>query len=93
MKKYVNIDGKQSLNFATYNFLDFVGNKQIEVKQNKRYLIACLNIKFFYIINKERAIKAIQKYGVGSCGPRGFYGTIGKKILFFFLNLNSFNFT
>lgn len=25
---------------------------------------------------KESAIAAINKYGVGSCGPRGFYGTI-----------------
>ncbi len=25
---------------------------------------------------KESAISAIEKYGVGSCGPRGFYGTI-----------------
>ncbi|XP_052741644.1 serine palmitoyltransferase 1 [Bicyclus anynana] len=24
----------------------------------------------------ERAIKSLHKYGVGSCGPRGFYGTI-----------------
>lgn len=25
---------------------------------------------------KESAIKSIKKYGVGSCGPRGFYGTV-----------------
>lgn len=25
---------------------------------------------------KENAIKCIHKYGVGSCGPRGFYGTV-----------------
>ncbi|VVC99023.1 unnamed protein product [Leptidea sinapis] len=25
---------------------------------------------------RESAIKSLQKYGVGSCGPRGFYGTI-----------------
>lgn len=24
----------------------------------------------------ERAINSLHKYGVGSCGPRGFYGTI-----------------
>ena len=28
-------------------------------------------------IEKE-AIKCIQKFGVGSCGPRAFYGTAGK---------------
>jgi serine palmitoyltransferase len=26
---------------------------------------------------KEKAIEALRKYGVGTCGPRGFYGTIG----------------
>lgn len=52
--KYVKYLGKESLNLASFNFLNFIGNKQIE----------------------ESAIKAIQKYGVGSCGPRGFYGTI-----------------
>ena len=25
---------------------------------------------------KEKAITALRKYGVGSCGPPGFYGTI-----------------
>jgi serine palmitoyltransferase len=39
---------------ATYNFLDFVGDKAVE----------------------EAAIASVRKYGVGSCGPRGFYGTI-----------------
>lgn len=52
--KYVNIDGQRSLNMASYNFLNMVGNEQIN----------------------ESAIKTVQKYGVGSCGPRGFYGTI-----------------
>lgn len=28
---------------------------------------------------QEQAVSAIRKYGVGSCGPRGFYGTIGNK--------------
>lgn len=26
---------------------------------------------------KERAIETLRKYGVGSCGPPAFYGTIG----------------
>lgn len=47
--KTVEIDGKTSLNFATFNFLNFVGNQRIA----------------------DRAIQAVQKYGVGSCGPRG----------------------
>lgn len=26
---------------------------------------------------KERAVETLRKYGLGSCGPPGFYGTIG----------------
>ena len=24
-------------------------------------------------------MKSLRKYGVGSCGPRGFYGTVGER--------------
>ncbi len=30
---------------------------------------------------KEACEATIRKYGVGSCGPRGFYGTIGAYVL------------
>lgn len=43
----------------------------------------CLNMSTFNYLGleeypeiKEGAINAIHKYGVGSCGPRGFYGTV-----------------
>ncbi|XP_031623394.1 serine palmitoyltransferase 1 [Contarinia nasturtii] len=43
----------------------------------------CLNLathNYLGLLNssdiKESAIAAVRKYGVGSCGPRGFYGTI-----------------
>jgi serine palmitoyltransferase len=26
---------------------------------------------------KERAVETLRKYGLGSCGPPGFYGTLG----------------
>jgi serine palmitoyltransferase len=47
--KTIEIDGRKSLNFATFNFLNFVGNQRIA----------------------DKAIQAVHKYGVGSCGPRG----------------------
>ena len=28
---------------------------------------------------EDTAVECIRKYGVGSCGPRGFYGTVGIK--------------
>jgi serine palmitoyltransferase len=34
---------------------------------------------------KERAIETLRKYGLGSCGPPGFYGTIGECIIEFLL--------
>lgn len=43
----------------------------------------CLNMSTFNYLGleeypeiKESAIGSIHKYGVGSCGPRGFYGTV-----------------
>lgn len=30
---------------------------------------------------KEKAVEALRKYGVGSCGPCGFYGTTGMPIV------------
>lgn len=45
----------------------------------------CLNLASHNYLNllgnetiQEKAIGSINKYGVGSCGPRGFYGTIGE---------------
>jgi serine palmitoyltransferase len=32
--------------------------------------------------SKENAKKALLKYGCGSCGPRGFYGTIDQHLNF-----------
>jgi len=28
---------------------------------------------------RDRAIECLKRYGVGSCGPPGFYGTFGKQ--------------
>lgn len=32
---------------------------------------------------QDSCIGTLEKYGVGSCGPRAFYGTIGKFYVFF----------
>ncbi|KAB2060221.1 hypothetical protein E1A91_A10G002400v1 [Gossypium mustelinum] len=48
------IDGKEVVNFASANYLGFVGHDKL----------------------LESCTSALEKYGVGSCGPRGFYGTI-----------------
>ncbi|KAF6027128.1 sptlc1 [Bugula neritina] len=49
----VCINGKEHINLTSLNFLNMIGNKEVEAS----------------------AIDAVRKYGVGSCGPRGFYGT------------------
>jgi len=53
-KTSVTINGKEKLNFASFNFLGLVGDDQIQ----------------------DVSVKAAKHYGIGSCGPRGFYGTI-----------------
>ncbi|EGF82407.1 hypothetical protein BATDEDRAFT_9831 [Batrachochytrium dendrobatidis JAM81] len=52
--KVKSADGKERLNWASFNFLGIMNNEAI----------------------KEKAIAALRKYGVGSCGPPGFYGTL-----------------
>lgn len=39
--------------------------------------LACTLHELIRIAGQKRAIEAILHYGVGSCGPRGFYGSIG----------------
>lgn len=41
---------------------------------------------------RKEAESCIQIYGVGSCGPRGFYGTIGKILLLFRVRIVDTNF-
>ncbi|XP_028112719.1 long chain base biosynthesis protein 1-like [Camellia sinensis] len=48
------INGKEVVNFASANYLGFVGHDKLI----------------------ESCTSALEKYGVGSCGPRGFYGTV-----------------
>ena len=31
---------------------------------------------------KQRAIETLRKYGLGSCGPPGFYGTLGAFVIY-----------
>ncbi|XP_064625474.1 serine palmitoyltransferase 1-like [Lineus longissimus] len=52
--KLVTINGEEYLNMASMNFLNMIGDQDIE----------------------NAAVQCIGKYGVGSCGPRGFYGTV-----------------
>ncbi|KAI3362262.1 hypothetical protein L3Q82_012228 [Scortum barcoo] len=47
------INGKECINFASFNFLGLLDHERV----------------------KEKALASLKKYGVGTCGPRGFYGT------------------
>lgn len=47
------VNGKECINFASFNFLGFLDNERV----------------------KQKALASLKKYGVGTCGPRGFYGT------------------
>ncbi|KAL2916763.1 serine palmitoyltransferase component [Polyrhizophydium stewartii] len=52
--KVKTADGKERLNFSTFNFLGVMNSEEI----------------------KDKAIESLRKYGVGTCGPPGFYGTL-----------------
>ncbi|XP_046870720.1 serine palmitoyltransferase 1 isoform X2 [Hypomesus transpacificus] len=47
------VNGKECINFASFNFLGFLENERV----------------------MQKALASLKKYGVGTCGPRGFYGT------------------
>lgn len=54
---------KTVLNFATHDFLG-LSCPNLEDENSKADVI------------KDASVQALKKYGCGSCGPRGFYGTI-----------------
>uniref|UniRef100_A0AAR2M3P7 Serine palmitoyltransferase 1 n=1 Tax=Pygocentrus nattereri TaxID=42514 RepID=A0AAR2M3P7_PYGNA len=49
----ITVNGKECINFASFNFLGLLDNERV----------------------KQKALASLKKYGVGTCGPRGFYGT------------------
>ncbi|XP_065096706.1 serine palmitoyltransferase 1 isoform X1 [Paramisgurnus dabryanus] len=49
----ITVNGKECINFASFNFLGLLDNERVKLK----------------------ALTSLKKYGVGTCGPRGFYGT------------------
>ena len=70
----MTVNGKQCLNLATFNFLSLLEKQSIKVCTICRStvpLCQCLH-------SQDVAANSITKYGVGACGPRGFYGTVGE---------------
>lgn len=59
--------------------------KYLEINDEKYLNLATHN--YLGLVDNEQlddaAEKCIRRYGVGSCGPRGFYGTVGKFCLVF----------
>jgi serine palmitoyltransferase len=64
--------GKQVLNLASYNFTGLTGNGTI-----KERAIENIMYETSYLQRHDFLWVILWKYGVGSCGPLGFYGTIG----------------
>lgn len=57
------------------------------VKDRKQSLVNFASFNFLGLLNsdkiREKSIAALRNYGVGTCGPPGFYGTVGGYSLFF----------
>jgi len=51
--KYVVIDGVESLNVASFNFLNMVGNEQINVIFNRAFLECFLNISWISSVKNK----------------------------------------
>ena len=86
--------------YLLHNNFDWVtSSKCFELKVGK-YIhvdgIKCLNLATHNYLGlvenpriEESALKCLNQYGVGSCGPRGFYGTTGVSVFWLNQNLQS----
>ena len=72
----MTVNGKRCLNLATFNFLGLLGERGITVSSWVDVLEDCRRLMSL-LSQQSKAAQSIEKYGVGSCGPRGFYGTFG----------------
>ena len=66
---HVIIDGKSILDFTRANFLGMLANQKVKVVWKEWIFLLTKKIK-------DTAVAAVQRYGTGTCGPRGFSGTI-----------------
>ena len=85
------INGKEVVNFASANYLGLIGHEKLLVRETIFFLLLSIIVTIMVVIvivvftlgvngnivSQESCTSALEKYGVGSCGPRGFYGTIG----------------
>ncbi|KAI9020469.1 pyridoxal phosphate-dependent transferase [Hyaloraphidium curvatum] len=55
-------------------------NTKVKIRGSKNLLTNLSSYNFLGLLNRDEAKKeslaALRKYGVGTCGPRGFYGTL-----------------
>lgn len=55
-------------------------NAKVKVRGYKNLLTNLSSYNFLGMLNREEikqdAVATLRKYGVGTCGPRGFYGTL-----------------
>merc|ERR1711871_883093 len=66
--------------------VEYMRGSYLKLKDRSAELLNLSSFDFFGMGQngevKEAAAKALEKYGCGSCGPRGFYGTIDVHLLF-----------
>jgi hypothetical protein len=87
------INGKDVVNFASANYLGLTAHEKLLVRKSVllNFIFPFMIMIFLRLENEwpsfllkkknipqESSTSALEKYGVGSCGPRGFYGTIGE---------------
>ena len=69
--------GTTATNFVSFDFLGLAGDTDVQARAASQTLGCQAAHSPQRPVPQAACAAAIQKYGVGSCGPRGFYGTIG----------------
>jgi hypothetical protein len=73
--------GNKVLNFASTNFLGMAEDPEVKVPSIWQPPFPPLSFLPIFTqplpATQQTAVSALQTYGCGSCGPRGFYGTMG----------------
>jgi 7-keto-8-aminopelargonate synthetase-like enzyme len=82
--QYVVIGNKRVVNFCSADFLGMARSPPVVVCPLVAVAAVCGGARtwagaarlMLALVLQEACAQTINKYGVGSCGPRGFYGTV-----------------
>jgi serine palmitoyltransferase len=76
------LDGTRSAELATVPVIVGASGPRPKIQSTGKIVTNLASYNFAGLAGnemvKERAINVLREYGLGSCGPPGFYGTVGQ---------------